>query len=123
MTVNSIPADFINVQEDVHQFMGKLDEEGISYNYQEYPYYVTDVDLNNCLKPLQMLTRKQLFNFAVPVIVGLFHSYFAVKSGWWFFRTEFAIPMLIMMCIYVVLYILFAILAIRYYRSVVSRSF
>ncbi len=66
--------------------------------------------------------RKQLFNFGVPIIVGLFHSYFAVKSGWWFFGTEFGTPMAIMMVIYVILYIFFAILTVRYYRLVVRRA-
>ena len=66
--------------------------------------------------------RKQLFNFGVPIIVGLCHSYFAVKSGWWFFGTEYAIPMVSMMIIYILLYIVFALMSIRYYRMVVRRA-
>jgi bacitracin transport system permease protein len=66
--------------------------------------------------------RKQLFNFGVPIIVGLLHSYFAVKSGWWFFGTEYATPMAIMMVVYVTLYIFFAILTVRYYRLVVRKA-
>ena len=66
--------------------------------------------------------RKQLFNFGVPIIIGLCHSYFAVKSGWWFFGTEYATPMVIMMIIYVLLYIVFALMTIRYYRMVVRKA-
>ena len=66
--------------------------------------------------------RKQLFNFGVPIIVGLLHSYFAVKSGWWFFGTEYATPMAIMMVVYVILYIFFAALTVRYYRLVVRKA-
>ncbi len=66
--------------------------------------------------------RKQLFNFGIPILVGLLHSYFAVKSGWWFFGSEYAAPMLIMMAIYVLLYIAFALLATNYYRKIIHRA-
>lgn len=66
--------------------------------------------------------RKQLFNFGVPIIIGLLHSYFAVKSGWWFFGTEYGMPMLTMMGIYVVIYILFALMTVSYYRIVVKKA-
>ena len=66
--------------------------------------------------------RKQLFNFGVPIIVGLCHSYFAVKSGWWFFGTEYATPMVIMMIIYILLYTVFAFMTIRYYRRVAHKA-
>lgn len=66
--------------------------------------------------------RKQLFNFGVPIIIGLFHSYFAVKSGWWFFGTEYATPMSIMMIVYVLLYIVFALMTIGYYRIIVRKA-
>lgn len=39
----------------------------------------------NLLRGIQI---KQLFNFGIPLVVGLSHSYFAVKSGWFFFGTE-----------------------------------
>ena len=65
---------------------------------------------------------KQLFNFGVPLIIGLAHSYFAVKSGWMFFGTELVAPLLITMSIYVVLYSAFAFLSIGYYRRVVNES-
>lgn len=72
---------------------------------------------------MRAVYRKQLFNFGVPVLIGLFHSYFAVKSGWWFFGIEYVTPLAVMMVIYVLLYMIFALFAIRYYRAVVRRSF
>ncbi|KWX89402.1 bacitracin ABC transporter permease, partial [Paenibacillus riograndensis] len=38
---------------------------------------------------------KQLFNFGIPLVVSLSHSYFAVKSGWFFFGTEMLTPMIV----------------------------
>lgn len=66
--------------------------------------------------------KKQLFNYGVPIVVGLFHSYFAVKSGWWFFGTEFAVPMVTMLLIYVVIYTVFALLTIVYYKKVIRAA-
>ena len=66
--------------------------------------------------------RKQIFNFGVPIVIGLCHSYFAVKSGWWFFGTEYATPMVVMMIIYILLYIVFALMTIHYYRMVVRKA-
>ncbi|WP_313892894.1 ABC transporter permease [Psychrobacillus sp.] len=65
---------------------------------------------------------KQFFNFGVPLVIGLAHSYFAVKSGWMFFGTELVAPLIITMSIYVVLYSAFAFLSVGYYRKVVNES-
>lgn len=65
---------------------------------------------------------KQLFNFGIPVAVGLVHSYFAVKSGWWLFGTELVTPLLVMMSLYIVMYIIFAIFAINYYKKVIREA-
>ncbi|SDN92818.1 bacitracin transport system permease protein [Psychrobacillus sp. OK028] len=65
---------------------------------------------------------KQLFSFGVPLVIGLLHSYFAVKSGWMLFGTELVMPLLITMSIYVILYSIFAFLTIGYYRRVVNDS-
>ena len=71
---------------------------------------------------LKGVYKKQLFNFGVIIIVGLFHSYFAVKSGWWFFGTEFGIPMMTMMILYVVIYVIFALLTIQYYKKIIKMA-
>ncbi|MNJ61165.1 Bacitracin export permease protein BceB [compost metagenome] len=71
---------------------------------------------------LQGIQIKQLFNFGIPLVVGLSHSYFAVKSGWFFFGTELATPMIIVMLLYTLLYSIFAILSVLYYKRVIKES-
>jgi len=64
--------------------------------------------------------RKQLFSFGLPLLIGICHSYFAVKSGWMFFGTELVVPLLITMGIYILLYSIFAILTTNYYRKIIK---
>ena len=65
---------------------------------------------------------KQCFNFGVPLVIGLLHSYFAVKSGWFVFGSELTVPLWIAMSCYVALYTVFAILSIAYYKKVIRHS-
>ncbi|HEY4390986.1 MAG TPA: FtsX-like permease family protein [Paenibacillus sp.] len=65
---------------------------------------------------------KQLFNFGIPLIIGLSHSYFAVKSGWFFFGTELWTPMFLVMLLYTVLYSIFGILSVLYYKKVIRTA-
>lgn len=65
---------------------------------------------------------KQLFNFGIPLILGLLHSYFAVKSGWFLFGTEMVTPTVIVMGIYTVLYSIFGILSVASYKRVINKS-
>ncbi|AUO10219.1 FtsX-like permease family protein [Priestia megaterium] len=76
----------------------------------------TEKDLLNGIK------IKQLFNFGIPLIVGLLHSYFAVQSGWFWFGTEVWIPMIIVMIIYTVLYSIFGILSVLYYKKIIKEA-
>ncbi|HCG4536065.1 ABC transporter permease [Ureibacillus chungkukjangi] len=71
---------------------------------------------------LKGIYAKQAFNFGVPLVIGLLHSYFAVKSGWWLFGTELVAPLVIIMGLYIVMYAVFAILSIQYYKKVVKES-
>lgn len=71
---------------------------------------------------LRGIVVKQAFNFGVPLMIGLLHSYFAVKSGWFLFGTEMMLPLLIVMGIYVVLYSVFALLSLNYYKKVIKQS-
>jgi len=64
--------------------------------------------------------RKQLFSFGLPLLIGIFHSYFAVKSGWMFFGTELVVPLLITMGVYILLYSVFAILTSNYYKKIIK---
>ncbi|WAA09060.1 FtsX-like permease family protein [Fervidibacillus albus] len=65
---------------------------------------------------------KQLFNFGIPLSVGLLHSYFAVKSGWFLFGTEMWTPMIAVMIFYTALYSIFGILSIYHYKHVIQRA-
>nr|WP_221401462.1 ABC transporter permease [Paenibacillus phyllosphaerae] len=71
---------------------------------------------------LRGIMYKQLFNFGIPLIVGLSHSYFAVKSGWFLFGTELVTPTLIVMALYTGLYSIFGFLSVRYYKQVIKES-
>jgi bacitracin transport system permease protein len=65
---------------------------------------------------------KQLFNFGIPLVVGLSHSYFAVKSGWFFFGTEMLAPTILVMLVYTGLYSIFGMLSVLYYKRVIGES-
>ncbi|WP_458125967.1 FtsX-like permease family protein [Paenibacillus sp. Z3-2] len=73
----------------------------------------------NLLRGIQI---KQLFNFGIPLVVGLSHSYFAVKSGWFFFGTELATPTVIVMMVYTLLYSIFGLLSVWYYKRVIKEA-
>ncbi|MEW5321969.1 FtsX-like permease family protein [Geobacillus thermoleovorans] len=68
------------------------------------------------------IRRKQLFYFGVPLLLGLSHSYFAVRSGWFFFGTELWTPMLTVMAIYTVCYSLFGVLSVRYHKKLIREA-
>jgi bacitracin transport system permease protein len=71
---------------------------------------------------LKGIQAKQIFNFGIPLIVGLLHSYFAVQSGWFLFGTEVWTPMLLVMVIYTLLYSIFGILSVLYYKKVIKTA-
>lgn len=71
---------------------------------------------------LKGIKRKQIFNFGIPLILGLSHSYFAVKSGWFLFGTELWTPMLIVMALYAALYSIFGMLSVQYYKKVIKMA-
>lgn len=71
---------------------------------------------------LQGIRAKQVFNFGIPLIVGLLHSYFAVQSGWFFFGSELWTPMIIVMILYAALYSIFGILSVFYYKKVIKEA-
>lgn len=65
---------------------------------------------------------KQLFSFGIPLGIGLIHSYFAVQSGWFLFGAEVWTPMLLVMGIYTILYSIFGILSVIYYKNVIKEA-
>lgn len=68
------------------------------------------------------IQAKQVFNFGIPLVVGLLHSYFAVQSGWFLFGTEVWTPMIIVMVIYTGLYSIFGLLSVLYYKKVINEA-
>ncbi|MHA7965504.1 FtsX-like permease family protein [Paenibacillus sp. CAU 1782] len=71
---------------------------------------------------LSGIILKQLFGFGIPLIVGLGHSYYAVRSGWFFFGTELWTPMLIVVAVYGGLYSIFGVLSVFYGKKVIKES-
>ncbi|PJN89434.1 ABC transporter permease [Bacillus sp. mrc49] len=71
---------------------------------------------------LKGIQTKQIFNFGIPLVVGLLHSYFAVQSGWFLFGTEVWTPMIIVMVLYTALYSIFGILSVLHYKKVIKDS-
>ncbi|ADM38981.1 ABC transporter permease [Bacillus spizizenii] len=65
---------------------------------------------------------KQMYNFGIPLVVGLFHSYFAVQSGWFLFGSEVWTPMIVVMVLYTALYSIFGFLSVLYYKKVIKSS-
>jgi bacitracin transport system permease protein len=65
---------------------------------------------------------KQMVNFGIPLVIGILHGYFAVRSGWFFFGTELYTPMLIVMGIYTFLYSIFGGLSVAYYKKVIREA-
>lgn len=71
---------------------------------------------------LNGIQYKQLFNFGIPLMIGLLHSYFAVQSGWFLFGAEVWTPMFIVMVVYTVLYSIFGLLSVLYYKKVINEA-
>lgn len=71
---------------------------------------------------LRGIIYKQAFNYGVPLAIGLLHSYFAVKSGWFLFGAEMATPLLVTMGLYIAMYAAFALLTINYYKKIIKQA-
>ncbi|WP_234417293.1 MULTISPECIES: ABC transporter permease [unclassified Lysinibacillus] len=95
--------------------MSEADEEASSYTVLRKIGF-TEQEI------LRGIMFKQLFNFGVPLLIGLLHSYFAVKSGWFLFGTELLTPLIITMSLYVVMYVVFAALTINYYKKIIKQA-
>ena len=95
--------------------MSEADEEAASYTILRKIGF-TEQEI------MRGIIVKQLFNFGVPLLIGLLHSYFAVKSGWFLFGNELVTPLIITMGLYIVLYSVFALLSLKYYKKVIKQS-
>lgn len=95
--------------------MSEADEEAESYKILRKIGFTQE-------ELLRGIMMKQLFNFGVPLLIGLLHSYFAVKSGWFLFGTEMTMPLIITMTLYIGIYIIFAALTINYYKKIIKQA-
>lgn len=93
--------------------MGEGEEEKPSYNILRKLGF-TQGDL------VKGIRSKQIFNFGIPLCIGLLHSYFAVQSGWFLFGTEVWTPMIVVMVLYTILYSIFGLLSVLYYKKVIK---
>ncbi|MEI3607689.1 ABC transporter permease [Pseudogracilibacillus sp. SE30717A] len=71
---------------------------------------------------LRGIRMKQVINFGIPLTLGLSHSFFGIKSGWFIFGSEMWTPMITVMSLYTVLYSIFGILSVFYYKKVIKKS-
>ncbi|MCY7752101.1 ABC transporter permease [Bacillus haynesii] len=71
---------------------------------------------------LKGIRIKQMYNFGIPLVIGLFHSYFAVQSGWFLFGAEVRTPMIIVMVLYTALYSIFGLLSVLYGKKVIKSA-
>lgn len=71
---------------------------------------------------LRGIRLKQSLNFGIPLILGLSHSYFGIKSGWFIFGSEMWTPMIIVMVLYVALYSIFGYISLLYYKRVIKAA-
>lgn len=71
---------------------------------------------------LRGLALKMLFSFGIPLVIGILHSVFAVRAGWFIFGSELLVPTVTVIILYTVLYSIFALFSLLYYRRVVRES-
>lgn len=68
------------------------------------------------------IVRKQLFVFAIPLLIGILHSIFAVKAASILVLSDITVPSVIAMAMYALIYFVFAVLTIGYYRKIVKNA-
>ncbi len=68
------------------------------------------------------IVRKQIFVFGLPLAIGLLHSIFAIKSASFLFVSDITVPTTIAMGVYALIYLLFAVLSVGYYKKTVSEA-
>lgn len=90
---------------------------------QERNSYITLRQLGFTVQDVMRgIVRKQIFVFGLPLLIGLLHSIFAIKSASFIFMSDITVPASIAMVIYTLIYLIFAVLTIRYYRKIVQSA-
>lgn len=68
------------------------------------------------------IIRKQLFVYLIPLVIGLTHAAFALNVGSILIAASMLTPILISMAAYILIYLIFTVVTIRYYKSIVANS-
>lgn len=68
------------------------------------------------------IIRKQAIVFLLPLSIGMLHSIFAIKAASFMIRSDITFPVSIVMAIYTVIYFIFALFTIGYYRNIVKNA-
>ena len=68
------------------------------------------------------IIRKQLFVYLIPLGIGLIHAAFALNVGSVLIVASMLTPIIISMAAYIVIYLMFTVVTIRYYRSIVTNA-
>ena len=68
------------------------------------------------------IIRKQLFVYLIPLGIGLIHAAFALNVGSVLIAASMLTPIIISMVVYIVIYLMFTVVTIRYYKSIVSNA-
>lgn len=76
-------------------------------------------DVNMIMKGI---IRKQAIVFLLPLTIGMLHSIFAIKAASFMIRSDTTFPASIAMVIYAVIYFVFALFTIGYYRNIVKNA-
>lgn len=76
-------------------------------------------DVNMIMKGI---IRKQAIVFLLPLTIGMLHSIFAIKAASFMIRSDTTFPASIAMAIYTVIYFVFALFTIGYYRNIVKNA-
>lgn len=90
---------------------------------QEKTHYRTLRQLGFEVKDMMKgIIRKQLFVYLIPLGLSLIHAAFALNVGSVLIAASMLTPIIMSMVVYVLIYLMFMVATIRYYRSIVINS-
>lgn len=68
------------------------------------------------------IIRKQLFVYLIPLGIGLTHAAFALKVSSILMAASMLTPIILSMAAYIVIYLMFAAVTVRYYKNIVTNA-
>jgi bacitracin transport system permease protein len=68
------------------------------------------------------IIRKQLFVYLIPLGMGLIHATFALNVGSVLIAASMVTPIIMSMAVYIVIYLMFTMVTIHYYKSIVTNA-